>query len=189
MSSDAQPLRARPLTELEAGIADIQMSPLDLGRVVRIARRPAVGEREVVDTATLDTESGVVGDGWADRGSKRMPDGSSDREAQVTIMNSRVAALLSGGPIGWEIAGDQLYVDLDLSTGNLPPGTRLRVGSATLEVSAVPHRGCVQFSARFGPDALRFASTPTGQEQRLRGVNTRIVESGIVRTGDLVSKI
>ena len=178
-------MRARPLTELEAGLdRHPDGSPVDAGRVERIARRPATGEREVVDTATLDTELGVVGDGWVDRGSKRMADGSSDREAQVTIMNSRVAALLSDGPIGWEIAGDQLYVDLDLSIDNLPPGTRLRVGTATVEVSAVPHRGCVQFSARFGPDALRFASTPSGQELRLRGVNTRIVESGIVRTGD-----
>ena len=182
-------MRARPLIELEAGLADVRTSPLDTGRVERIARRPSVGEREVVDMATLDTELGVVGDSWVQRGSKRMPDGSSDREAQVTIMNSRVAALLSDGPVGWEIAGDQLYVDLDLSVDNLPPGTRLRVGSATVEVSAVPHRGCVQFSARFGPDALRFASTPAGLDLRLRGVNTRIVGSGIVRTGDLVTKI
>jgi hypothetical protein len=181
-------MHARPLTELEAGMAEIRRSPADAGRVERIARRPATGEREVVETATLDTELGVVGDGWVLRGSKRMPDGSSDPEAQVTIMNSRVAALLSGGPIGWEIAGDQLYVDLDLSVGNLPPGTRLTIGSAMVEVSAVPHRGCVQFSGRFGPDALRFASTPSGQELRLRGVNTRIVQSGVVRIGDLVSK-
>ena len=170
-------------------MADIGTSPADIGHVRLISRRPAIGEREVVDSATLDTELGLVGDGWVERGSKRMPDGSSDREAQVTIMNSRVAALLSDGPVGWEIAGDQLYVDLDLSVDNLPPGTRLRVGSATVEVSAVPHRGCVQFSARFGPDALRFASTPAGLDLRLRGVNTRIVGSGIVRTGDLVTKI
>jgi len=182
-------MRARPLIELEAGMADIRTSPVDAGRVERIARRPATGEREVVDAATLDAQLGVVGDGWADRGSKRMPDGSSDPEAQVTIMNSRVAALLAGGSIGWEIAGDQLYVDLDLSQDNLPPGTRLWVGTAMVEVSAVPHHGCVQFSARFGPDALRFASTPSGQQLRLRGVNTRIVESGIVRTGDLVRKV
>ncbi len=118
-----------------------------------------------------------------------MADGSSDREAQVTIMSSRVAALLSDGLIGWEIAGDQLYVDLDLSIDNLPPGTRLRVGTATVEVSAVPHRGCVQFSARFGADALRFSSTPAGLGFRLRGVNTRIVEPGIVRIGDVVRKL
>jgi hypothetical protein len=182
-------MQPRPLIELEAGMAEIRRSPADMGRVERIARRPAKGEREVVDTATLDAELGVVGDGWVLRGSKRMPDGSSDPEAQVTIMNSRVAGLLSSGPIGWEIAGDQLYVDLDLSVGNLPPGTRLRIGTAMVEVSTVPHRGCVQFSDRFGPDALRFASTPSGQELRLRGVNTRIVQSGDVRVGDLVSKV
>ena len=182
-------MRARPLTELEAGLVDIRRSPIDMGIVERIARRPETGEREVVDTATLDTELGVVGDGWVHRGSKRMPDGSSDPEAQVTIMNSRVAALLSDGPIGWEIAGDQLYVDLDLGVDNLPPGTRLRVGAAVVEISAVPHTGCVQFSSRFGPDALRFVSTPLARELRLRGVNTRIIESGVVRTGDRVSKV
>ena len=182
--SDTPLMRARPLIELEAGLDDIRMAPLDSGRIERIARRPDAGKREVVDTAMLDVELGLVGDSWVDRGSKRMADGSSDREAQVTIMNSRVAALLSDGPIGWEIAGDQLYVDLDLGIDNLPPDSRLQVGTATVEVSAVPHRGCVQFSARFGPDALRFASTPTGQGMRLRGVNTRVVASGVVRTGD-----
>jgi hypothetical protein len=179
-------MRERPLAELEAGMADVLHAPRSLGRVELIARRPVSGERELLDTATLDVEAGLVGDDWGTRGSKRMPDGSSDREAQVTIMSSRVAALLAGGPDGWAIAGDQLYVDLDLGMDNLPPGRRLRVGTAVVEISAVPHNGCARFAARFGPDALRFVSSPAGRHQRLRGVNTRIVTSGVVRVGDEV---
>ena len=142
----------------------------------------------MLDEATLEPLGGLLGDTWLDRGSKRMADGSADREAQLTLMNSRVAAQLAGERQGWALAGDQLYVDLDLSVANLPPGSRLRVGSAVVEVSAVPHTGCAQFSARFGLDALRFVSTPEGREMRLRGVNTTILEAGIVRTGDVIRK-
>jgi hypothetical protein len=135
-------------------------------------------------------DAGLVGDGWKDRGSKRMPDGSADLEAQVTIMNSRFAALVSGGD-GWEQAGDQLFVDLDLGVESLPPGSRLAVGGggAVVEVSAIPHTGCVKFSGRFGPDALRMVSSPEGRALRLRGVNTRIVEGGEVREGDAIRRL
>ena len=177
------------LSALEAGLPHIGASPADDGTLDLIVRRPHVDGREVLEVGELDVEVGLVGDTWAVRPSSRMPDGTAHPDMQLNVMNSRVVELLAQDPDGWALAGDQLYVDLDLSMGNLPPGTLLRVGSATLEVSVVPHRGCVQFSARFGPDALRFASTPTGQEERLRGVNARIVASGIVRTGDLVSKI
>ncbi len=184
---DTCDMRHRPLAELEAGLADILAAPTSLGRVELIARRPVIGERELLEPASLDVETGLVGDGWSTRGSKRMSDGSSDREAQVTIMSSRVASLLAGGPGGWEIAGDQLYVDLALGMDDLPPGSRLRVGTAVVEVSAVPHNGCVQFAARFGSDALRFVSSPNGRQHRLRGVNTRILTSGVVRVGDAVT--
>jgi hypothetical protein len=178
----------RSLEELATGLASIRESPADAGRVELIVRRPAVGEREVLHEATLDPLGGLIGDIWLDRGSKRMADGSADREAQLTLMNSRVAAQLAGERLHWAQAGDQLYVDLDLGVVNLPPGTRLRVGSALVEVSAVPHTGCAQFSARFGLDALHFVSTPQGREMRLRGVNTTILEAGLVRTGDTIRK-
>jgi hypothetical protein len=179
----------RSLAELEAGLLEVRRSPADTGIVMRIVRRPAPETREVVEAATLDVDEGMVGDDWKARGSKRMPDGSADREAQITIMNSRFAALVAGGPDGWEWAGDQLYVDLDLGIENLPPGTRLAVGSAVVEVSEVPHTGCVKFSGRFGPDALRTVSTPEGRALRLRGVNTRIVEGGEVRVGDAIRRV
>ena len=174
---------------LAEGLEEVLRSPADAGTVELIVRRPAVDVREVVEEATLDLEEGVVGDSWRARGSRRMPDGSADPEAQVTVMNARAAALVAGPSERWPLAGDQIYVDLDLSVENLPPGTRLAVGGAVLEVSAEPHTGCAKFSARFGSDALRFFNSREGRAQRLRGVNTRVVEGGAVRTGDTIRKL
>lgn len=182
-------MSARPLVELQAGLAEIRRSPADDGTVRLIVRRPDVGVRELVESAELDAELGLVGDTWQVRGSKVTADGSADPEAQVTLMNARVAAVLAGSPDAWAAAGDQLFVDLDLAESNLPVGTRLAVGEAVIEVSATPHTGCAKFSGRFGADALRFVSTPEGREQRLRGINARIVTGGTVRLGDRVAKV
>jgi hypothetical protein len=173
---------------LDAGLDEIRRSPSDLGRVEMIVRRPAVDQRELLERAELDSVEGLVGDTWRVRPSKRMPDRSAHPEMQLTLMNSRVAALIAGAPERRALAGDQLYVDLDLSATNLPPGTLLRVGTAVIEVTDQPHTGCHKFAARFGPDALRFVNTPLGRELRLRGMNTRIVRSGTVRTRDLVGR-
>ena len=91
-------------------------------------------------------------------------------------MNARAAALVAGDRERWPLAGDQLYVDLDLSGENLPPGTRLAIGSAVVEVTDEPHTGCKKFSARFGLDALEFVNSPEGRALNLRGINTRVVE-------------
>jgi hypothetical protein len=174
---------------LETGLDEVRGSPAEAGTIELIVRRPAVDEREVVEEGTLDLEDGLVGDSWRSRGSVRRGDGSPNPDAQVTLMNARLAALVAGDRERWPLAGDQLYVDLDLSTGNLPPGSRLAVGSAVLEVTAEPHTGCAKFSARFGSDALRFINSPTGRELRLRGINTRVVEPGLVRRGDAIRKL
>lgn len=181
----------RPLAELEAGLDEIRRSPADDGGLRAIVRRLAVDERELAETAQLDTDEGLVGDTWRARGSRATPDGAADRAAQVTLINARVAALLSGSPdlAQWAKAGDQLYVDLDLGEANLPAGARLAIGEAVLEVSATPHTGCAKFSARFGVDALRFVSTPLGREMRLRGMNVTVVHTGSIRIGDRVITI
>lgn len=175
--------------ELEAGLDEIRRSPREAGVVELIVGRPAEGAREVLEEGTLDLEVGLVGDCWRARGSRSTPDGSANPDAQLTLMNTRVAALLAGERERWALAGDQLYVDLDLSADNMPPGTRLALGSAVVEVTAEPHTGCVKFRERFGHEALRFVSSPTGRALNLRGVNARVVEPGTVRRGDAVRKL
>jgi hypothetical protein len=144
-----------PLATLEGGLDGVRRSPKDRGRVELIVRRPAENEREALAEATLDTDDGLVGDSWRRRGSAANGD-SPDRRRQLTLMNARAAALVAGDADRWQLAGDQLYVDLDLSCENLPPGTRLAAGSAIIEVTDLPHRGCGKFASRFGVDALKF---------------------------------
>ena len=173
----------------EAGIDTIRDAPASAGTVELIVRRPAVGAREVLDEAELDLEEGLVGDNWLARGTRSRPDKSADPKAQLTVMSTRVAALVAGPREQWSLAGDQLYVDFDLGRENLPAGTRLAVGSAVIEVTDEPHTGCAKFSARFGSAALRFINSPVGRELNMRGINARVVEPGRVRCGDAIRKL
>jgi hypothetical protein len=173
---------------LEAGVDAVRHSPKDDGVLELIVRRPEADEREVLETARLDLDAGLVGDNWRTKGSTSMPDGSANPDAQLTLMNSRAAALIAGERERWPLAGDQLYVDLDLGGENLPPGTRLAIGSAVVEVTAKPHTGCKKFSARFGGEAWRFVNSPVGRELNLRGINTKIVVPGVITAGDAVRK-
>jgi len=179
----------RTAEELTAALDEIRQSPATSGRVELIVRRPAENEREVVDEAMLDVDEGLVGDMWKARGSSRTPDRSANLDAQLTLMNARAAHAIAGSEERRRLAGDQLFVDLDLSIENLPAGTRLAVGEAVIEVTPEPHTGCAKFSARFGTDALKFVNKSPGRELRLRGVNTRIVTPGTVRAGDAISKL
>jgi MOSC domain-containing protein YiiM len=173
---------------LEAGLDDVRRSPRDDGRVELIVCRPAENERDVLDEALLDGERGLHGDTW--RARTMGPDDAAARvDRQLTLMNARAAALVAGDPDRRPLAGDQLYVDLDISIENLPPGTRLQVGSAVIEVSEKPHTGCKKFEARFGKDALRFVNSPVGKALRLRGLNARVLTAGTVRTGDAIRKL
>lgn len=171
------------------GIAHVAASPRDRGTLEMIVRRPAVGDREVLDAGELTPEDGLVGDNWRARGSLHTLDRSAEPARQVTVMNARAVALFAGERDRWPLAGDQLFVDLDLSCDNLPAGTRLRIGEAVVEVSAEPHTGCAKFRARFGADAVRTANSPEGRRLRLRGINASVVTPGTVRTGDPVEKL
>lgn len=175
--------------QLEAGFGHVLESPKDNGRLVKIVRRPGVDQREVIAEGDLDVDLGLVGDNWKARPNPTTPDGKADPVAQITIINARLLALLAGPEERWQLAGDQLLIDLDMSIENLPPGTRLGIGSAVIEISEKPHTGCAKFAARFGQDALRFISTPEGRARRLRGVNTRVVQSGTIRAGDVAVKL
>lgn len=182
-------MRHRTAEELAAGLATVRLAPADDGVVEQIVRRPAVEEREALAEGHLTPEDGLAGDTWRQRGSRSRPDGSADPERQLTLVNARYADLVSGGDrAAWGLAGDQLYVDLDLSVANLPPGTRLALGEALIEITGPPHTGCAKFSARFGSEALRLTVTPEGRELRLRGAHARVVRAGRVRVGDAIRK-
>ena len=177
------------LTRLEAELDWIRGAPADDGTVELLVRRPAEDQREVLEEAWLDLRNGLEGDTWRARGSSRKPDGGPNLEAQLTLMNARSAAAVAGDRDRWALAGDQLFVDLDLSVANLPAGSRVQLGSAVIEFSEAPHTGCAKFSARFGNDALRFVNSPAGRELRLRGANCRVVVAGRVRPGDRIRKL
>jgi MOSC domain-containing protein YiiM len=177
------------LTHLEDSLDHIRQAPADNGTLELIARRPAVDEREVLTEARLDVENGLEGDTWRVRGSSRTHDGGPSADAQLTLMNARTAAAIAGERERWPLAGDQLFVDLDLSHANLPPGSRVQIGSAVIELSEAAHTGCAKFSARFGVDALKFVNAQPWRHLRLRGANCRVVVSGTIRTGDVIRKL
>ena len=175
--------------EIEAGLSEIASSPKDEGVLRLIVRRPRVGEREILEEAELDPAVGLVGDTWLDRRSTRTVDGSPHPDMQLNVMGARTIALLAQSQERWPLAGDQLFIDLDLSEGNLPAGTQLALGSAIIEVTSQPHTGCGKFVERFGADAMRFVNSPTGRALRLRGLNAKVVSPGRIRVGDAVRKL
>lgn len=177
------------MPELEAGLAAIRQSPTDAGVLEMIVRRPRIGEREVLEVGELDLVEGLVGDNWGIRGSSRTADGSAHPDMQLNVMNSRMIALVARAKEHWPLAGDQLFIDLDLSVDNVPPGTRLALGSAVIVVTAQPHTGCKKFVARFGLEALQFVSSPVGKQLQLRGINAKVLHPGVIRVGDVVKKI
>lgn len=160
------------IEELEAGLDDIRRSPRDDGVLQMIVRRPGVGVREVVEEAELSVREGLAGDNWATRGCTLTEDGSAHPEMQINIMNARSIALVAQDRSRWQLAGDQLFVDLDLSAENLPPGSRLSIGTAILEITPIPHNGCKKFVERFGKDAVIFVNSDVGKQLHLRGVKT-----------------
>jgi hypothetical protein len=179
----------RTTTDLQSALDDLRAAPADGGRVELVVRRPDTGEREVLEEGTLDLLEGLVGDNWSTRGSGRTEDGSAHPEMQLNVINARLSSLVAIDPDRRALAGDQFHVDLDLSEENLPPGTRLALGSAVIEVTAQPHTGCAQFVERFGRDAMRFVNSEVGRQLRLRGLNAKVVVSGTVRPGDEIWKV
>jgi hypothetical protein len=175
--------------EIEGGLDHIKQSPKDDGVLHLIVRRPRVGARETLDEAELDTTTGLVGDSWSQRKSSRTADGSPHPDMQLNVMNVRTIALLAQAEERWSLAGDQLFIDLDLSEHNLPAGTQLALGTAVIEVTGQPHAGCGKFVERFGVDAMHFVNSPAGRSLRMRGLNAKVVRAGRIRAGDVVRKI
>ena len=179
----------RTTEDLEAALDDIRGAPKAVGLVDLVVARPAAGEREVLEEGVLDVVAGLVGDNWASRPSTRTPDGGAHPDMQLNVINARLSRFVAVDPDRRVLAGDQLHVDLDLSEENLPPGTRLALGSAVIEVTEQPHLGCALFVERFGRDAMRFVNSPVGRQLRLRGLNAKVVVAGTVRPGDEIRKL
>jgi hypothetical protein len=171
----------RTLSELSRGLDTVLGAPKDAGTLELIVARPDVDERLELGSAELIVDGGLAGDRW-NRGRR------SNLKSQLTLMNVRATQLVAGDRSRWALAGDQLYVDFDLSPENIPPGTKLKIGSALIEVSDQPHLGCEKFAARFGHAAREFANSPEGTAVNFRGINTRVIQAGTVRVGDAVRK-
>ena len=175
--------------QLMDGWAQLDASPTESGTVEMIVCRPETEKRETVDTVEVNTTEGVVGDNWLARGSSSTPDGSAHPEAQITLMNTKVVQLIAQDKSLWDLAGDQFFVDFDLSMENLPTGTKIQIGSAILAISEKPHTGCAKFAQRYGAPARKFVMTDEGKQARLRGVNAHVIQDGTVSTGDTITKL
>lgn len=177
------------MAELEAGLDHIRQSPKDEGVLQLIVCRPEVEHREVLSEAELSPAGGLIGDNWHVRPSTKTADGSPHPEMQINIMNARSVALVAQEKEHWPLAGDQLFLDMDLSKSNLPTGSRIAIGDAVLEVTPPPHTGCMKFVARFGKDAMKFVNSEVGKDLCLRGINAKVVQGGTIKVGQTAKKV
>jgi hypothetical protein len=178
----------KTMSELEACLPDIMASPKSSGSVGMIVCRPRNDDRKILQTCELTLSDGLVGDNWKQRGEWRSPEKPANLDTQLNLMNLRAITAIAADHTQWPLAGDQFFVDFDLSKNNLPPGTRLKIGSAEIEVTAEPHLGCRKFSDRFGRDAVMFVNSDQGKQINLRGINARVIKAGTVSLGDTISK-
>lgn len=180
----------RTYDQLAARLDFLRAAPQAIGTLDLVVARPVPAARDVLDEGVLDVGLGLVGDGWLARARPRAVAEGTHFQAQITVMSARMVGLLDDSVDEQALAGDQLYVDLDISQTNLPAGSRLAVGAeAVLEVSAKPHTGCAKFTRRFGDDAVAFVNSEAGRELRLRGLNARVITGGTIRPGDKVTKL
>jgi hypothetical protein len=177
------------MNELASGLPQVRQSPANVGTLVAIVVRPDKELRELPQSCVVTSEDGIPGDRWKKYCTSTLPDGRLDPQTQLTLMNARAVALVAGKEERWALAGDNLLVDLDLSEENLPPGQRLKVGEAILEITAKPHTGCAKFLRRFGADALKFVNAPEYKNLRLRGVHAQVAQPGRITIGDRIEKL
>ena len=185
------------MEELEAGIKFILESPKDNGKLELIVIRPDVEQRKILSTGELSTVEGLVGDSWIKRPDSKTPDKKPRLGTQITIMNSRVTSLITKKLYKsekekfekWSLAGDQFFVDMDLSYDNLPPGTKLSLGNAEIEISSDPHNGCEKFKNWYGKDARDFVNSEMGKKHNFRGIQGKVIKNGSVGINEIFKKI
>jgi MOSC domain-containing protein YiiM len=180
-SSVGDPSHFLPLDVLRRALEVRPPAATDIGSVTGIVRRVEGGVRQSPERTRLTREDGVPGDAWG-RAADRDP------IAQITVMEADIASLIANGQSD-ELFGDQLFVTIDLSAHALPIGSRVRVGTALLEVTPQPHNGCQKFRARFGTDALKFVAMKELRHRNLRGIYMTVVEDGDASVGDAVTVV
>ena len=179
----------RSRAELEASLDHIKNAPKDAGSVALIVVRPQHGERRTPASVHISTEHGVAGDRWSKGCWLETEDGEPHPSVQVNLMSVRAAKAIAGEIKNWKAAGNNFFVDIDMSPENLPPGTRLRLGSAEIEISAQANKGCQKFIDRYGRDACVFVNVGPGWANRTRGLYARVIKNGEVRLGDMLQKL
>lgn len=188
MPKDQTAFRTRD--ELMAELPHILDAPKDEGLLRLIVVRPEKLQRETPDEIEMTAAGGVAGDHWSKGCWKSLEDGSPHPDVQICMMQARMIEAIAGpDPADWAPAGDNLFIDMDLSPANLPPGTRLALGTVELEMTAEPHNGCDKFIERYGRDACVFVNTGPGKVHRLRGVYAKVVRDGTARVGDRLRKL
>ena len=179
----------RPQKELQRGLPHVQASPTDYGKLDAIIIRPTENERRSLERCQLSPDGGVHGDSWAHGCWLSLENGAPHPDVQIAIINSRTIELLASSKERWSLAGDNLYVDLDLSRANLKTGDLLRLGECLIEITDQAHNGCRKFAERYGKDAVAFVNSAAGKELRLRGVYAKVIEAGEIQVGDVISKV
>ncbi len=175
--------------ELQAGLPHILASPADDGTLEAIVVRPATGLRQEPQSCEISSAGGTHGDHWAKGCWLSTDDGEPHPDVQICIMNARCIAHIAGSRDRWALAGDNLFIDMDIRPENLPPGQRLRIGTAVIEITTVKHAGCASFAEHYGLSAVVFVNARKGSALRLSGVYARVVEDGRVTVGDRVVKV
>lgn len=179
----------RTMADLKAALPHILAAPKDGGDLRMIVVRPASGQRETPATARLTGAGGVEGDHWSKGCWRTTEAGDPHPDVQICMMSSRTIEAIAGDPENWAPAGDNLFLDLDLTPDNLATGDRLEIGTTLLEITAEPHHGCQSFIDRYGRDACLFVNLGDGKRYALRGRYARVLRDGDITVGDTVTVI